>query len=152
MTGFIGLSIVYVGLIGVILLALVTRNRVLRPIAVCLGAVGLWLPYAIIAGALGHANPILPTGNYRLIASDIDLHREVVHVLLEGYDGLSPPRSYRMALSNFEQERLPEGSAYEPPDVYISRGDSGKMEMLAVDYYPPDPPKGTRNYGQIGNN
>lgn len=151
MAAYLALSVLYVALVGVILAALVTGRRALRPLAVLAGAVAIWLPHAMLTEALGHVSPFPPNGNYRLLASKFDLERDTVYVLLAGYDGLSPPRSYRIPLSEYGQEKLPEGSPYDPPDVYISRGDSGEVEMLAIDYEPPDPPKGTRNYGQIGN-
>lgn len=151
MAAYLALSALYVALVAVILVALVTRRAALRPLAVLAGAAAMWLPYAMLDEAQGHPSPFPPDGNYRLLASRFDLERERVYVLLAGYDGLSAPRSYRVPLSAYGQQELPEGSPYDPPDVYISRGDGGELEVLSIDYEPPDPPKGTRNYGQIGN-
>ncbi len=140
----------FAALVCFLVVAVMTRSRRLRTLAVMAGAVALWLPYFALTHALGNPNPFPPTGNFQLLASRIDQANGDWYILIDGYRQAGPPRSFVVPLPDVHERDLPRGSPYDPADVFLSRGAGGAMELLEVDYYPPDPPKGTRNYGQIG--
>lgn len=128
--------------IGLVVIAVLTRKRRLRPPAVVAGAVALWLPLFALIGTLGRPNPYPPEGNYKVLSSKLDKDTGRFYMFLDTL-GVDPtPRVYQIQFNMDDYERFEATAAdYEQQVVELSGGD-GEYEVVYVDYEPPDLLKG----------
>ena len=128
----------HIACVAVVMLAVLSRWRWLRPLAVVAGAMALWLPLFALIDTLGLPNPYPPEGNYKVLSSKLDKDSGRFYMFLDTL-GVDPtPRVYMIQFDLDEYERFEQTAAdYEQQVVELSGGD-GEYEVVYVDYEPPD--------------
>ena len=129
---------IHVGCVVLIVLAVLTRRRGLRPPAVAAGAAALWLPLFALTDTLGRPNPYPPEGDYKVIASKLDKDTSSFYMFVDTLGADPTPRVYAIRFDPHQYERFEQtASDYEQQVLRLTHG-GGNYEVTYVDYMPPD--------------
>ena len=89
--------------------------------------------------ALGEANPNPPTGDYRLLSSKYIEQDELLYLFVDTLGRDFTPRLYRIRFDKSKYRRMEETSSdYEMQVLHIDDDGFGDVEVVYVDYVPPD--------------
>lgn len=132
------LLIAHIACMAVVLTAIVIRRRWLKPLAVVMGAVSLWLPLFALLDTLGLANPYPPVGDYRLISSKYDQDSERLYLFVDTMGRDSTPRVYSMHFDKTRYDRMDQNTDYSAVVMRLGNDAGGDYEVVYVDYEPPD--------------